>query len=77
MINSRFYEGFEGKAELSFVAGDNKLVIWNGYFETILDNLLDCSVEKKREFWKNFLIMRAGMMIHRGWLKITLLPLFN
>ncbi|EJE7380612.1 hypothetical protein NPK99_003017, partial [Listeria monocytogenes] len=46
-INSRLYEGFEGEAELSFVAGDNKLVIWNGYFETILDNLLDCNVERE------------------------------
>lgn len=47
MIDSRFYEGFEGEAELSFIADDNKLVIWNGYFETILDNLLDCNVEKE------------------------------
>lgn len=47
MIDSRFYEGFEGEAEISFVTEDNKLVIWNGYFETILDNLLDCKVEKK------------------------------
>lgn len=47
MINSRFYEGFEGEAELTFVADNDKLVIWNGYFETILDNLLDCNVEKE------------------------------
>ncbi|WP_086444063.1 hypothetical protein [Candidatus Enterococcus lemimoniae] len=47
MIDNRFYEGFEGEAELSFVANDNKLVIWNGYFEIILDNLLDCNVEKE------------------------------
>ncbi|EAC4173168.1 hypothetical protein K9J41_000836 [Listeria monocytogenes] len=59
MINSGFYEGFEGEAEISFVAGDNKLVIWNGYFETILDNLLDCSVEREgvlKEFFN-----------HEGW----------
>ncbi|MBP2100445.1 hypothetical protein [Enterococcus rivorum] len=47
MIDSKFYEGFEGEAELCFVAGDNKLVIWNGHFETILDNLLDCNVDRK------------------------------
>ncbi|WP_239257265.1 hypothetical protein [Listeria ilorinensis] len=46
MINSKFYEGFEGEAEVSFVSNDNKLVIWNGYFETILDNLLDSNVDK-------------------------------
>lgn len=32
MIDNRFYEGFEGEAELSFVTDDGKLVIWNGYF---------------------------------------------
>ncbi len=47
MIDSRFYEGFEGEAELSLVTDGNKLVIWNGYFETILDSLLDCNVEKE------------------------------
>ncbi|MFC0232621.1 hypothetical protein ACFFIF_01280 [Vagococcus entomophilus] len=47
MIDSRFYEGFEVESELSLVTDNNKLVIWNGYFETILDNLLDCNVEKE------------------------------
>lgn len=59
MIDNRFYEGFEGEAELSFVTTDDKLVIWNGYFETILDNLLDCDVEKVgivKEFYN-----------HEGW----------
>lgn len=47
MIDSRFYKGFEGEAEVSFIADDNKLIIWNGYFETILNNLLDCNIEKE------------------------------
>lgn len=47
MIDNRFYEGFEGESELSFVSANNKLIIWNGYFETILDHLLDCNVEKR------------------------------
>ncbi|ARW14803.1 hypothetical protein [Lactiplantibacillus plantarum] len=59
MTDSRFYEGFEGEAELTFVADNNKLVIWNGYFETILDNLLDCNVEKEGIVKKYF--------NHEGW----------
>ncbi|WP_242699825.1 hypothetical protein [Enterococcus sp. DIV1271a] len=59
MIDNRFYEGFEGEAELSFVATDNKLIIWNGYFETILDHLLDCNVEKKG--------MVKEYFHHEGW----------
>ncbi|WP_375152356.1 hypothetical protein [Enterococcus mundtii] len=47
MIDNKFYEGFEGEAELSFIADGNKLIIWNGYFDTILDNLLDCNLEKR------------------------------
>lgn len=47
MIDNRFYEGFDGEAEVSFVADANRLVIWNGYFETILSSLLDCGLEKK------------------------------
>jgi len=47
MIDNKFYEGFEGEAELSFIADGNKLIIWNGYFDTILDHLLDCNLEKK------------------------------
>lgn len=47
MINNKFFEGCEGEAELTFIANENKLIIWNGYFETILDNLLDYEIEKK------------------------------
>ncbi|WP_321386940.1 hypothetical protein [uncultured Enterococcus sp.] len=47
MIDNRFYEGFEGETEISFVANDNRLIIWNGYFETILNILLDCKLEKQ------------------------------
>ncbi|MEE9753842.1 hypothetical protein VL763_08520 [Listeria seeligeri] len=59
MIDNRFYEGFEGEAELSFVTDDDKLVIWNGYFETILDNLLDCNIEKNGVIKEYF--------NHEGW----------
>lgn len=47
MIDSTFYDGFEGEGELSFVSGDNKLVMWNGYFEIILDSLLDNHLKKE------------------------------
>lgn len=59
MIDNRFYEGFEGESELSFVSANNKLIIWNGYFETILDHLLDCNVEKKG--------MVKEYFHHEGW----------
>lgn len=59
MIDNRFYKGFEGEPELSFVAADDKLIIWNGYFETILDHLLDCHVEKKG--------MVKEYFDHEGW----------
>lgn len=47
MIDNTFYAGYEGETEVAIVSGDSKLIIWNGYFETILDNLLDNDVEKE------------------------------
>ncbi|MCF7618519.1 hypothetical protein [Bacillus sonorensis] len=47
MINTKFYDGFEGEPELILSDGENKLIIWNGYFETILDSLLDKNIEKE------------------------------
>jgi hypothetical protein len=59
MINTKFYDGFEGESELSFISGTNKLVIWNGYFEMILNNLLDSDIEKKGIIKEYF--------YHEGW----------
>lgn len=47
LINTKFYDGFEGEPELILSDGENKLIIWNGYFETILDSLLDKNIEKE------------------------------
>ncbi|MEK5502040.1 hypothetical protein [Bacillus sp. FSL M8-0168] len=47
MLNTKFYDGFEGEPELVLSDGENKLVIWNGYFETLLDSLLDNNIEKE------------------------------
>ncbi|MBC1917952.1 hypothetical protein HCJ46_04255 [Listeria booriae] len=59
MINNVFYEGFEGESELSFVSSEDKLIIWNGYFETILDTLIDSGVDKKG--------MLSEYFNHEGW----------
>ncbi|MCY7816190.1 hypothetical protein [Bacillus haynesii] len=47
MINTKFYDGFEGEPELVLTDGENKLIIWYGYFETVLDSLLDNNLEKR------------------------------
>ncbi|MBY0599223.1 hypothetical protein [Bacillus bingmayongensis] len=52
MINDKYYIGFEGEVEINLVREvqeGNKSIfkIWNGYFETILDNLLDNDVPKE------------------------------
>lgn len=47
VINRKYYSGFEGEPELVLVNGENKLIIWIGYFEAILDALLETNVEKK------------------------------
>ncbi|QAA21596.1 hypothetical protein [Sporolactobacillus terrae] len=59
MINTKFYDGFEGESELSLVSGINKLVIWNGYFEMILDSLIELGIEKKGIVKEYF--------YHEGW----------
>lgn len=47
MIDERFYKGFEGEAAVSFVTDTTTLMIWDGYFETIMHNLLDSHIEKE------------------------------
>lgn len=74
MINTKFYDGFEGEPELVLTDGENKLIIWYGYFETVLDSLLDNNLEKrgiiKEELLKSILIMKDGMMTHLGLFRI-------
>ncbi|MFP7492964.1 hypothetical protein SFC66_04170 [Terribacillus saccharophilus] len=59
MINTAFYDGFEGEPELILANENKKLIIWNGYFESILDALLTSDSEK------------AGILkeyyYHEGW----------
>ena len=59
MINNKFFEGYEGEAELTFIANEKQLIIWNGYFETILNSLLGCEVEGKGILKEYF--------THEGW----------
>ncbi|MGE7112938.1 hypothetical protein [Lysinibacillus sp. NPDC047702] len=47
MINKKYYVGFEGEPELALINKENKLIMWNGYFETILDVLIEINLEKK------------------------------
>lgn len=49
-MNNKHYIGFEGEPEITFANGDkdnylSTLTIWNGYFETILDCMLDSKQE--------------------------------
>lgn len=41
MLDKRYYEGFEGEGEVKVWSGDNGIesgmVIWKGFFETILE----------------------------------------
>lgn len=47
LLNRKYYEGFEGEPELVLVNEENKFIIWNGYFEAILDALLEINLEKE------------------------------
>ncbi|WP_249292244.1 hypothetical protein [Metabacillus flavus] len=48
MLN-KYYEGFEGEPELVLINEEdkNKMIIWNGYFEAILDALLETDLERE------------------------------
>nr|WP_318539755.1 hypothetical protein [Terribacillus saccharophilus] len=47
MINNKYYDGFEGEPKLAFFNDRHKFIIWNGYFEIILDSLLDTELKKE------------------------------
>lgn len=47
MINTTYYDGFEGEPELILKDQNRKMVIWNGYFITILNSILKTEVEKE------------------------------
>ncbi|MFN2746772.1 MULTISPECIES: hypothetical protein [Bacillus] len=47
MLHTKFYDGFEGEPEIVLSDGENKVVIWNGYFETLLNSLLDTNIKKE------------------------------
>lgn len=59
MLNRKYYEGFEGEPELILVNEENKLIIWNGFFEAILDALLETNLEKEGIIKEYF--------YHEGW----------
>ena len=46
MIDTTFYDGFEGEPELILANKDKRLIIWNGYFESILDTLLASGIQQ-------------------------------
>ena len=46
MINNKYYAGFEGEAQISISYSlDNALVLWQGYFETLLECMFDQGIE--------------------------------
>lgn len=60
MLNRKYYEGFEGEPELVLIdSEENKLIIWIGYFEAILDALLESNLEKEGIIKEYF--------YHEGW----------
>ncbi|MEC2077034.1 hypothetical protein [Metabacillus fastidiosus] len=59
MLNSKYYKGFEGEPALVLDNGENKLIIWNGYFESILESLLETNLEKEGIIKEYF--------YHEGW----------
>lgn len=59
LLNKKYYEGFEGESELVLVNEENKLIIWNGYFEAILEALLETNLEKEGIIKEYF--------YHEGW----------
>lgn len=47
MINTKYYDGFEGEHKIVLSDGENRMSIWDGYFDTIMDALLKGNPEKK------------------------------
>ena len=47
MINNKFFEWYEGETDLTFIANGSKLIIWNGYFETIYPSIIKKSKKIK------------------------------
>lgn len=43
MSGDKYYKGFEGEPQIVFQTQPDgmKLVVWNGYFETLLERMLD------------------------------------
>lgn len=37
MLDERYYEGFEGEEQVTIWCDEDGMVIWSGYFETILE----------------------------------------
>ncbi|PAE08308.1 hypothetical protein CHI12_06695 [Terribacillus saccharophilus] len=47
MINTKYYDGFEGEPEVVLFNDHQRFIMWNGYFESLLDSLLDTNLEKE------------------------------
>ena len=41
MTNDTYYKGFEGEGEICFTSGENNLIIWEGYFDTLYHSIFD------------------------------------
>ncbi|KZE38847.1 hypothetical protein AV656_08065 [Bhargavaea cecembensis] len=46
LINTTYYDGFEGEPELLIRDENREMIIWNGYFVIILNSILKTEVEK-------------------------------
>lgn len=57
--NTTYYEGFEGEPELALAYGEEKFIMWIGYFEAILDALLQSNLPQEGILKEYF--------YHEGW----------
>lgn len=62
MVNSKYSDGYEAEHEIVLRDGENRMSIWDGYFDTIMDALLKGNPEKKG-LYESIFIVRAGMTI--------------
>ena len=47
MINTTYYDGFEGEQEINLINGEDCMIIWDGYFDTIMDVLFNIGIQKE------------------------------
>ena len=46
MLDARYYEGYEGEGEIKIWSEENGMIIWTGYFNTILEGCFRSEFQK-------------------------------